>query len=217
MTSSFSNCSDEQLIHQIIRHPDEQSLWSQLFERYQRQFYARAYRTCNHNEADAKDLLQKIQLAVVEAVPRYKGRSSVSTYLFRIASNVCAQWLKQVRREEGLYAHSTKDVGASDLLENMPSSVELPSVSSYRNEAIERVVTVRQGLKPKHDELIRLFFLENCSHADIAVRLGFASAGASRKHLCQAISALRALCEKHHITAEDFREGIGNWYDEMPE
>jgi RNA polymerase sigma-70 factor (ECF subfamily) len=47
------------------------------------------------NPADAADAAQETLLAIVRGLPRFDGRSAVSTWIFRIATNACLDELRR--------------------------------------------------------------------------------------------------------------------------
>lgn len=51
------------------------------------------------SEADAEDLLQETFVRVSRALPRFRGRATYSTWIHRIATNVCLDFFR--RREAG--------------------------------------------------------------------------------------------------------------------
>ena len=58
------------------------------------------YRQCLlllKHPADAQDAAQETMLRAYRAMPRFLGLSSVPTWLYRIAHNVCLDWLKRPR------------------------------------------------------------------------------------------------------------------------
>jgi RNA polymerase sigma-70 factor (ECF subfamily) len=50
------------------------------------------------NDADALDATQEALLAVVRGLPRFDGRSSFSTWSYRVATNACLDELRRRRR-----------------------------------------------------------------------------------------------------------------------
>ena len=55
-----------------------------FYDRYSDPVYRLCYRLCGH-AADAEDLAQEVFLAAYQGLHRFVGRSSVSTWLYRIA------------------------------------------------------------------------------------------------------------------------------------
>lgn len=66
---------------------DNQAL-SELVEQHQQTIYNVALRMCG-NADDAEETLQETFLNAIQALPRFEGRSKLSTWLYRIASNQC--------------------------------------------------------------------------------------------------------------------------------
>lgn len=54
------------------------------------------------NQADHDDLLQEILLAIWQALPRFRGESSMWTFVFRVARNRALSFVGRRRYEESL-------------------------------------------------------------------------------------------------------------------
>ena len=205
MTGDAENWPDEQLVGEIRRQPGNQDLWLLLFRRYQKLLYSMTYRTCNGNLSDTEDLLQEIHLALVKAISKYEGRggASVSTYIWRIAKYICGQHLGR-KPEEPI---------VDDAGEGTISPQPTPETEVLIEEAARQI---KKHLNPDEWQVIKLFLLKKQAHAEIARRLGLPSAGASRKRLCLALSALRVVCETYNITAEELRFAMKRlYYDDV--
>ncbi len=70
--------------------------FEKLFERYSGRIYNFSLRMCRHVE-DAQDVLQDTFLAAIKGIRNFKGRSSLTTWLYKIASTAC---LKKRRRRK---------------------------------------------------------------------------------------------------------------------
>ena len=69
--------------------------------------YDRLYALCRRvtgNDADGADACQEALIAIVRALDRFDGRSSFSTWTYRVATNACLDELRRRRRrpEPGL-------------------------------------------------------------------------------------------------------------------
>jgi RNA polymerase sigma-70 factor (ECF subfamily) len=84
--------SDERLLADA-RAGDRQAL-EMLLERHQAQVYRFGMKMCRDPE-DAKDVLQDTLLAMARSVRDFRGASSISTWLYRIARSFCIK--KRVR------------------------------------------------------------------------------------------------------------------------
>ncbi len=73
----------------------------ELFNRYRNQVFSLAYRMTG-NPSDAEDLCQEIFLQVMRKVGSFEGRSSFSTWLYRVAMNRSRDYLRRKKRSPEL-------------------------------------------------------------------------------------------------------------------
>ncbi|MEW6244716.1 MAG: sigma-70 family RNA polymerase sigma factor [Bacillota bacterium] len=77
------------------------SAFEEIVSLYERKIYNFAYRMTRNRE-DAADLTQETLLRVWSGVRRFRGDSSFTTWIFRIASNVCTDRLRSRSRRLAL-------------------------------------------------------------------------------------------------------------------
>jgi len=87
-----------------------------LYSRYRKMVYTLALRTLG-SDADAEDALQETFLRVHRALPRFRGDSKLSTWIWRVALSVA---LTQ-RRTRKRAAASIDDAGAAEPADAGPS------------------------------------------------------------------------------------------------
>src|SRR5215470_5518304 len=87
--------TDEELVARSIRGDAES--FNQLILRWERPIYALAYRTIGREE-DARDVCQETFLRAFRALPGFRGQAKFSSWLYRIALNLCRDWLRRERR-----------------------------------------------------------------------------------------------------------------------
>lgn len=71
--------------------------FNQLVLRWQRPIYALAYRVLGREE-DARDVAQETFLRAFRALKGFKGQAKFSSWLYRIALNLCRDWIRRERR-----------------------------------------------------------------------------------------------------------------------
>ena len=71
--------------------------FNQLVRRWERPIYALAYRVLGREE-DARDVSQEAFLRAYRALPGFKGEAKFSSWLYRIALNLCRDWMRKQRR-----------------------------------------------------------------------------------------------------------------------
>src|SRR5215216_7904899 len=87
--------TDEELVDRS-RTGDTES-FNQLVRRWERPIFALAYRTLGREE-DARDVTQETFLRAFRALPGFKGDAKFSSWLYRIALNLCRDWMRKQRR-----------------------------------------------------------------------------------------------------------------------
>jgi RNA polymerase sigma-70 factor (ECF subfamily) len=73
----------------------------QALDAFLRLQHDRVWAVCRRicgNDTDAADATQEALIAIVRGLPRFDGRSSVSTWCYRVATNACLDELRRRRR-----------------------------------------------------------------------------------------------------------------------
>src|SRR5918993_1307094 len=87
--------TDEELVARSIG--GDADSFNQLVLRWERPIYALAYRTIGREE-DARDICQETFLRAFRALPNFRGQAKFSSWLYRIALNLCRDWARRERR-----------------------------------------------------------------------------------------------------------------------
>lgn len=87
--------SDEELVSRSIGGDNES--FNQLIKRWEKPIYALAFRTIGREE-DARDVCQETFLRAFRGLSGFKGQAKFSSWLYRIALNLCRDWIRRERR-----------------------------------------------------------------------------------------------------------------------
>jgi RNA polymerase sigma-70 factor, ECF subfamily len=87
--------SDEELVTRAIGGDTES--FNQLVVRWERPIYALAYRVIGREE-DARDVTQETFLRAFRSLGGFRGQAKFSSWLYRIALNLCRDWSRRERR-----------------------------------------------------------------------------------------------------------------------
>jgi len=120
--------TDEELVALSIGGDTDS--FNQLVLRWERAIYALAYRTLGREE-DARDVCQETFLRAYRALPGFKGEAKFSSWIYRIALNLCRDWIRKQRRTPVMQA---------------PEGIELADLAAERGpvESIETLVARKQ-------------------------------------------------------------------------
>ena len=91
----MTTATDEELVARA--QGGDVDSFNQLILRWERPIYALAYRVIGREE-DARDVSQEAFLRAFRALPAFKGQAKFSSWLYRIALNLCRDWIRKQRR-----------------------------------------------------------------------------------------------------------------------
>ena len=157
----------------------EREAFDRLVERYQRDVYRLCYRYVNNHE-DANDMAQEVFLKAYRAIGRFRGDSSFSTWLYRIAVNTCLNF-RAARRapvQELPEALPDRTIGAAERLES--------------DEVSARVRAAVSRLPEKQRAAVILKIYHELTHEEVAGILG-STVGTVKANLFHALGKLRKL------------------------
>jgi RNA polymerase sigma-70 factor (ECF subfamily) len=152
-----------------------------LVERHRRQIYQLCYRYVGNHE-DASDLAQDVFVRAFRGLRGFKGKSSFSTWLYRIAINVC---LNRV---------SLKAAALEPLTERSApvSDAEAADAAILRRQRAETVRAAIAKLPPRQRATLILRVYHELPHGEIAGVLG-TSVGAVKANFFHALANLKKL------------------------
>jgi RNA polymerase sigma-70 factor, ECF subfamily len=139
---------------------------------------------------EAKDLSQDVFLQVYKQLPRFEGRSSLKTWIYRIVVNQCRnrhRWWKRRRRDKAL---PIEELTASENAQLVVRHPDGPEEQLSRREQSARVQRALQTLSIDHRAVLVLREVDDLSGTEIAETLGVAE-GTVKSRLARARDALR--------------------------
>jgi RNA polymerase sigma-70 factor (ECF subfamily) len=157
-----------------------------LLQRHEARLYRFARRLCRHRE-DAEDVLQDSLLAAARGLPRFRGASSVSTWLYTIARSFC---IKKRRRSVFAPLEVSLETEASERVRGLAHPARPPDEAleaSRLEAALERAIA---ALDRPYREVLLLRDVEGLSAAEVARVTGL-SVAAVKTRLHRARGRLR--------------------------
>jgi RNA polymerase sigma-70 factor, ECF subfamily len=155
---------DAQLVARSLKQDHE--AFGQLIDRHASIIMNLAYRMVG-NRAEAEDLAQESFLAAFKALSTFRADSKFSTWLYRIASNKCKDWLRAKRPGMG-----QQDIDIDEVLDIHVAEEQTPErLLSQQQVALELEQAI-QRLPPLYREAFVLKHVEGLSYEEMAEILG---------------------------------------------
>lgn len=148
----------------------DQSAFGEIVARYKNKLYSYIFRMTGNAE-DAEDLTQEVFVRMYSSFDTFKNQSSLSTWLFRIASNICIDSFRRNKKNRSIaYSldeplHSAED---SEATHEAPDSSYEPHRQYMRIEHQEQIEVALSKLPEKLREVVLLYDLEGAAYDEIA-------------------------------------------------
>jgi RNA polymerase sigma factor (sigma-70 family) len=204
VTALCDSTAEEELVA-AARGGDE-GAFETLFNRYQRRIFALAFRYTRVRE-DAEDVVQQTFQKAFLNLQTFEGKSSLSTWLTRIAIN---QALMLLRSRRGLREVPIDDSSgdeeatfARELVEASPD----PEASYLQREKTQILSAAMRQLRPGMRRAIELRELRELSNRDTAAHMGV-SIGAVKARVFHARRKLAKALRRHMRPRRVSRNGI---------
>lgn len=168
--------------------------FEELVRQYERKVYSIAYRMTGNHE-DACDLAQEAFLRVYRNIATFRGKAMFSTWLYRIATNVCLDELRRRRRYRADSLDEPVATANGEMAREMANHTEGPDGALERKE-MQRVIREAVGeLSPDHRMVVTLRDFEGFSYEEIAGVLN-CSLGTVKSRLSRARHELKDILSK---------------------
>lgn len=164
--------------------------YDQLVAAYQGRIYGLLYNMTSNKE-DAEDLLQEVFLKAYRALPKFRGKSSFYTWIYRIAVNRAINFVKKRKRRQALSLDDL-DMGIDrDPALVQMSSSDTPDRDIRMKELQEKLNKALQTLSENHRTVVVLHDIQGLPHHEIGRIMG-CSPGTVRSRLFYARQQLQA-------------------------
>ncbi|HZM13463.1 MAG TPA: sigma-70 family RNA polymerase sigma factor [Bacteroidales bacterium] len=146
----------------------ESKAYAELLSRYRDSVYYVLLRMVN-NPSDAEDLTIEAFGKAFHNLPKYIPSHAFSTWLFRIATNNCIDFMRKKSQSPRPF---DQDEGEEDEMEaTVASDMRLPDEVMMDRETAASLNRIVKSLKPRYRRLIELRYFEDYSYEDIATEL----------------------------------------------
>ena len=173
---------------QRARQGDE-GAFAALVEQNQSRIFNLALRMTG-NPDDAAELAQEAPVNARKGLAKCQGGSSFATWLYRLASNACIDFLRREKRRSGLSMTVSLDEDEEERQVELPDLRYSPEVEAERRELRAAIREGLETLSEEHRKVLVLRELDGLSYAQIGQILGLEE-GTVKSRIARARVALR--------------------------
>lgn len=172
----------------------DKKAYAELLSRYRDSVYYVMLRMVN-NPSDAEDLTIEAFGKAFFHLSQYTPTHAFSTWLFRIATNNCIDFIRRKSMSPRPFDHD--DGEESEMEATIPSDTRGPDELLIDSETARTINNIISNLKPRYRRLIELRFLEDYSYEDIASELSL-PIGTVKARLFRARTLIQNILRNKH-------------------
>jgi RNA polymerase sigma-70 factor (ECF subfamily) len=189
----LSGAADPDALLMLRFQRGDADAFESLFLRYRRPLFQFVLRFTG-NRARAEEMIQETFLKVIQNAGSYTVRAKFSTYIFRIARNLC---LDHVKRAEGrhqtvsLHQPRGQEENGPTVGETLRNDSSTPQEEAVEKERGELLQTLIAALPPEQREVFLLRQVKGLKFHEIAKVVG-CSSNTTKSRMRYALESLRA-------------------------
>ncbi|PIV55610.1 RNA polymerase subunit sigma-24 [Candidatus Desantisbacteria bacterium CG_4_10_14_0_8_um_filter_48_22] len=180
----------------------DDSTFERLFEKYKKPVLNMIYRFIG-TKAEAEELTQEVFLKVYQARYSYEVRAKFATWLYRIAKNLCFNWIRHKRIIRFFSTDNPFRAPEVEVYREIPDSSQDPAdIVLEKKEMAEQIQNALRSLPENQRITIILKEYERKSYDEIAQILGH-SVSSVKAIIFRARENLRHLLSKYFERDKD--------------
>lgn len=185
---------DERELIARLQKRDE-AAFEELIRQYEKKVYTLCFRMCGNSE-DAEEAAQDAFLALWRGIDRFRQESTLSTWIYRLATNACIDTLRRRKKQSGSVSLDDEELFV-DAVDTSPQPQETV-------EHREAQILLQEGLSALPEEYRKVLILreiEGLSYTEIAESASI-ELGTVKSRISRGRSLLR-----------NFLSGNGNFFE----
>jgi RNA polymerase sigma factor (sigma-70 family) len=146
---------------------EDQKAYAELLKRYRRPVYHLVLKMVR-NQEDAEDLTIEAFSKAFKNLPKFNPDYTFSTWLFRIATNNCIDFIRKKKLSTTSIDTTFQDDGGDDVRMEIKDKDLNPQEAAIRDQKIALVRAIVTKLPMKYQVLVRLRYFDELSYEEIA-------------------------------------------------
>lgn len=187
--------SDKEIVWEVLN--GNQDLFAVLVARYEKPIFNYVYGMVRHRQ-DAEDLTQEAFVKAFFALKTYKDAFEFSTWMYRIARNVCLDYFRKQKIRSFFSLNTPVGEEKEDEVEDFLPGDKDPEEGVLEGETLEQVLQAVGKLPWKFREVIVLRYIEELPYEEIAQVLGV-PIGTVKTYLHRAKEKLKEILGKEFL------------------
>ena len=179
--------------------------FEQLLLEHQKNVYNLCYRMAG-NPDDAMDLSQETFLRAWRCLDQYQFASAFSTWLYRLCSNICIDFLRKRRRQQTVPL-TFEDADGEEQTYAVPDAQPLPEEQVELKLTRETLAAAMAQLLPEHRAVLQLRVVNEMSYEQIADVLDI-QIGTVKSRLSRARNQLKKILERGNLSRRASSESM---------
>lgn len=185
---------DERELIARLQKRDE-AAFEELIRQYEKKVYTLCFRMCGNSE-DAEEAAQDAFLALWRGIDRFRQESSLSTWIYRLATNACIDTLRRRKKQSGSISLDDEELFV-DAVDTSPQ----PQETVEHRESQKLLQEGLSALPEEYRKVLILREIEGLSYTEIAESASI-ELGTVKSRISRGRSLLR-----------NFLSGNGNFFE----
>lgn len=173
----------------------DEAAFEELIRQYEKKVYTLCFRMCSNSE-DAEEAAQDAFLALWRGIDRFRQESSLSTWIYRLATNACIDTLRRRKKQSGSVSLDDEELFV-DAVDTSPQ----PQETVEHREARKLLQEGLSALPEEYRKVLILREIEGLSYTEIA-ECASLELGTVKSRISRGRSLLR-----------NFLSGNGNFFE----
>lgn len=159
------------ILIELAKEKGDEKAYAELMQRYKKPVYHMILKMVR-NVDDAEDLTIEAFAKAFKNLAKFNPEFTFSTWLFRIATNNCIDFIRKKKLDTMSISNTYKDDNGDSVDIDIKDVNLNPQEETIKSEKVEIIQTIVTKLPPKYQVLVKLRYFEELSYEEIAVELG---------------------------------------------